>query len=46
MPMQDGDMVRTYANISRLENEIGYKPTVGLMEGVSLFIDWYKKHYM
>lgn len=42
LPMQPGDVERTYANTDRLEERVGYKPQTGIEEGISRFIDWYK----
>lgn len=42
MPMQPGDVYQTYADTSKLEKEIGYKPKVSLHEGITEFIKWYK----
>ncbi len=42
LPMQAGDVYQTYADTSRLEREVGYKPHVRLHEGIAAFIDWYK----
>ncbi|MDR2407611.1 MAG: NAD-dependent epimerase/dehydratase family protein [Bacteroidales bacterium] len=41
LPMQQGDVYQTYADTNKLENEIGYKPTVNLQKGVDKFVDWY-----
>ena len=41
MPMQPGDVVSTYADISKLQDDLGYKPTTSVQEGVKYFIDWY-----
>lgn len=41
LPMQPGDVYETYADTSRLEREIGYKPQVTLHEGIGRFIRWY-----
>ena len=41
MPMQPGDVYQTYADTSRLEKEIGYKPSVSLHEGIGRFMEWY-----
>ena len=41
-PMQPGDVYMTYADTSRLESEIGYKPAVRLHEGIQQFIQWFK----
>ncbi len=45
MPMQDGDVVSTYADVSGLINEFGYKPDTKLVDGIGEFIKWYKKFY-
>lgn len=42
LPMQPGDVSQTYANTSKLEAEIGYRPQIGLEEGIKSFIDWFK----
>ena len=42
LPMQQGDVYQTYADTSRLEAEVGYKPSISLHEGIKNFIDWYK----
>ncbi|HZK02865.1 MAG TPA: NAD-dependent epimerase/dehydratase family protein [Bacteroidaceae bacterium] len=41
LPMQQGDVIRTFADTSRLEQEIGYKPTTTLREGITAFIEWF-----
>lgn len=45
MPMQDGDVVRTYADTSDLLLEVGFKPKTNLSDGIGCFIDWYKEYY-
>lgn len=44
LPMQPGDVSQTYADTSRLEKEIGYKPQICLQEGIKRFIDWFKTY--
>lgn len=41
LPMQQGDVYQTYADTSKLEKEVGYKPITNLHKGISLFINWY-----
>ena len=41
LPMQQGDVYQTYADTTKLETEIGYKPTISLYEGMRKFIKWY-----
>ena len=45
LPMQLGDVVETYADISSLFNEVNFKPTTNVESGLKKFIDWYKKYY-
>lgn len=42
LPMQPGDVYRTYADTSRLEKEMGYRPKVQLEEGIKAFVEWYR----
>jgi len=46
MPMQDGDVISTYADVSGLINDFGYKPNTSLQDGIGRFIEWYKTYYM
>jgi UDP-glucuronate 4-epimerase len=45
LPLQPGDVSVTYADISELERDIGFKPQTSLEEGIPRFIDWYRKYY-
>lgn len=45
MPMQDGDVVSTYADVSGLINDFGYKPDTKLADGIGEFVKWYKSFY-
>ena len=45
-PMQQGDVKITYADTSRLEQLVGYKPTTRLEEGVKRFVEWYSKELL
>ncbi|MDB5013433.1 MAG: NAD-dependent epimerase [Daejeonella sp.] len=45
MPMQDGDVVETWANIDDLQNDFNYKPKTSIKEGVKNFVDWYVNYY-
>lgn len=42
MPMQQGDVYQTNADTSSLEEKVGYKPCIGLREGIAEFVKWYK----
>jgi UDP-glucuronate 4-epimerase len=43
--MQPGDVYQTYADTQDLFAATGYKPKIGIREGVSEFITWYKDFY-
>ena len=45
LPMQPGDVLNTYCDVSDLEKEFGYRPTTTLKEGLGKFADWYKAFY-
>ncbi len=45
MDMQDGDVVSTYADVSDLINDFGYKPDTKLADGITEFVKWYKEFY-
>ncbi|MDQ1264264.1 MAG: UDP-glucuronate 4-epimerase, partial [Campylobacterota bacterium] len=45
LPMQDGDVVSTYADVSDLINDFGYKPNTPLKSGVEKFVKWYREFY-
>jgi len=45
MPMQDGDVVSTYADVSGLMNDFGYKPDTELKDGIDEFVKWYREFY-
>jgi UDP-glucuronate 4-epimerase len=43
--MQPGDVLRTYADVSDLEKDIGFKPSTSIEEGIKKFVDWYLEYY-
>lgn len=43
--LQPGDVVQTYADTRRLAHDFGYRPQVGVDEGVKRFYDWYVRYY-
>ena len=45
LPMQDGDVVSTYADVSGLMNEFQYKPNTKLSNGIDEFVAWYLEFY-
>ncbi len=45
MPMQDGDVEETWADITDLTGEFNYFPEIEVNDGVSEFVDWYRDFY-
>ncbi|TNF68901.1 MAG: NAD-dependent epimerase [Gammaproteobacteria bacterium] len=45
MPMQDGDVPSTCADVSLLEANLAYRPQMGVQEGVRRFVNWYREFY-
>lgn len=43
--MQPGDVYQTYAEVADLFEATGYKPNVGVKEGVAEFVNWYREFY-
>ena len=45
LPMQPGDVYQTYADVSELEKDFGFKPSTKLEDGLTEFVKWYKHFY-
>ena len=43
-PMQDGDVVSTYADIDKIKKYCGFIPSTSIEEGMNNFVEWYKKY--
>ena len=41
MPLQAGDVPATYADVTDLVSDLGYKPETDVQEGINKFVDWY-----
>ena len=46
VPMQPGDVPATYADVSALENDTGFRPDTPLREGLRRFAAWYRAYYL
>lgn len=44
LPMQPGDVYQTYADISDLMRDCGFKPETGIEEGLQLFANWFLEY--
>lgn len=45
LPMQPGDVAETYADVTGLARDIGYKPSTPIEVGVGRFVEWYRSFY-
>ncbi len=45
LPMQDGDVERTWADVDDLVSLTGFKPQTDLKDGIKKFVEWYKDYY-
>ena len=45
LPMQPGDVHKTYADISAIQRDLGYAPTTAIEQGVPSFVRWYRDYH-
>lgn len=45
LPLQDGDVPMTYADVSDLINDVGFKPETTVNAGIDKFVEWYINYY-
>ncbi len=45
MPIQPGDVPETYADVTELMNDVGFRPSTSIQDGVGKFIEWYQDYY-
>ncbi|MCM1320678.1 MAG: NAD-dependent epimerase/dehydratase family protein [Bacteroides sp.] len=45
LPMQPGDVYQTFADVTELERDFGFRPKTTLEEGLAKFAAWYKEYY-
>ncbi len=45
LPMQDGDVLATYADVDDLIRDVDYKPDTPIEEGIARFVQWYRDYY-
>lgn len=45
LPMQPGDVPQTYADVTELMNDFGFKPDTSLEDGLSRFAKWFREYY-
>jgi UDP-glucuronate 4-epimerase len=45
LPMQPGDVEATYADVSDLERDIGFRPSTSIEDGIASFAKWYREYH-
>ena len=45
LPLQPGDVPDTYADVTELVNDVGYKPSTSVEDGIAKFVAWYRDYY-
>ena len=45
LPMQDGDVQATYADVADLVAAVGFKPATSIETGIGKFVEWYRRYY-
>lgn len=45
LPLQEGDVVETYADVDDLMRDVGFRPDTPVEEGIKRFVDWYRCYY-
>ncbi len=45
LPLQQGDVPDTYADVTDLVKDTGYKPSTEVEDGVARFVEWYRHYY-
>ncbi len=45
LPMQSGDVPRTYADVDDLIRDVGFSPSTPIQVGLQRFVDWYRTYH-
>ncbi len=45
LPLQQGDVPDTWADVESLAADVGYQPSTSVEEGITKFVDWYLDYY-
>ena len=45
LPMQDGDVYQTFADINDIRRDLGFAPTTPMAVGIPAFVDWYRQDW-
>ncbi|MEP6839382.1 MAG: NAD-dependent epimerase [Bradyrhizobium sp.] len=45
LPMQPGDVTETFADVTELMRDTGFRPQTSIEDGLRNFVAWYRDHY-
>jgi len=45
LPLQPGDVPKTYADVDALVDDVGFKPATPIEDGIARFVEWYRSYY-
>jgi UDP-glucuronate 4-epimerase len=45
MPLQDGDVPATFADVQALQDWVGFSPATSIEAGIARFVEWYRAYY-
>jgi UDP-glucuronate 4-epimerase len=45
LPLQPGDVLATYADITDLQRDVGFEPKTSIEVGLAKFVEWYRSYY-
>ena len=45
LPIQPGDVPKTYANVDALVDDVGFKPSTPIEVGIPRFVEWYRSYF-
>jgi len=45
LPLQNGDVPATYADVADLIRDVGFKPDTSIESGITRFVEWYRAYY-
>ena len=45
MPLQKGDVIKTFANVSKAKKDLNLKTNYNLKKGLTNFVNWYHQYY-
>jgi UDP-glucuronate 4-epimerase len=45
LPMQQGDVKETYADLTAIKRDLGFRPTTAITEGIPLFTAWFRNYH-